>query len=110
MQIQSARTRLYVTPVTTNVEHIDEGQGSDLFDVLLESLSPGTRGEGWSTFFPGVTDQTEPVILYWFSGLTRDQNGVPPLILLDSEWSLVQSIGNDWSRAEIGFVLRFEVW
>src|SRR4026208_630351 len=92
MQTQFTPVCLHVAPITKPVENVDKGQGSNLLNVLLERFSPGARCEGWSTFLPRVTNQSQPVIFYWLEGLTRNENGIPPFVLLDAEWSLVEPI------------------
>jgi hypothetical protein len=45
MQAELARRGLNVTPITPNVEKIDERERCHFLNVLLECFSSGTRGE-----------------------------------------------------------------
>src|SRR5882757_2954704 len=57
-RVQAAGLRLYVFPVATDVENVDERQSGDIFDMLRNRFAALTRGNRRTVLFPNVTDQT----------------------------------------------------
>src|SRR5215469_7923962 len=94
---------MYVPPVAANIEHVQAGQRSHLFDRLCESLLSALHREGWTILFPSVTNQSGTKISDVIAGRLRHKDRVPSVILSDAERPLVQAIGNLRATEVIAF-------
>lgn len=101
VQIEPARLALDIPPVAPDVEHVHEGKGSYLLDVVLERLPAGTGSQRRSTLLPGIAAEPQAEIPNRLGRWRGSGQGPPALILLDREWPLIQAAGNLRPRAEV---------
>ena len=92
MKIERAGLGLHVPPVTAYVEHVDERQTRDVFDVTLERFTAGSSGKRRTAFFPRVSDETQAGVALWLFRRRGEQERQPPLILVDVERTLIQRV------------------
>ncbi len=59
---------LNVSPIATDVQHIDKWQGGHFFDGLFQRFFAALHGERGTIFLPRVTDQTGAEISYVIRG------------------------------------------
>ncbi|PYT26320.1 MAG: hypothetical protein DMG57_22275 [Acidobacteria bacterium] len=60
MQIELAGPALHVTPVTADIQDVNERKRREFFDVLLDGFLAAARRKRRPAFFPGVTHQSAP--------------------------------------------------
>ena len=92
---------LNISPITPYIKDVDKRKAGHFFDVLFQGFAARTRRQRWTAFLPGVAHQSQPRISQRLFGRRGEQDGLPALILIDIEWTLVEPLPHRWAGTEI---------
>src|ERR1035438_3056039 len=101
IQIQPAGAFLDIAPVAPYIKDIDERKAGHFLDVLFQSFAACARGQRWTAFLPCVAHQPQPGISQRLFGRRGEQDGLPALILIDIERTLVKALPHWWAGAKV---------
>ena len=91
-EVETPRTALHVPPVAADVEHVDEGQGGQRLDRVLEPGRPPAHGQGGTVLLPRVADEAEAEVAEGRRRGGRGGDRVPARVLIDAEGALVEAV------------------
>src|SRR5207247_1049487 len=103
-QVETAGTALHVAPVAADVQDVHEGQAGECLHRRFQARLAAAHGQRRPVLLPGVTDESGAEVADGGGRRRGGGDGVPALVLLDAEWTLVETIRDRRSGNVVGTI------